>query len=449
MKKTVTLLLLCVCLLGYAQEVPASFPRKFLLEHFTGSACGQCPEGMEAIKTFLSEQTVPYIWVSHHHGYGNDEYSIEESEKIHLSLGNNGAPDVAINRTKYVGNITFTPVYLIHPSVTIVDDTIAEASVVIAHTYDSTNRKVDITVSGQVANTEVTEYLLTILIKENRLVGRQADNKYSVKATPWIEYMHSRTIRDVITPIFGDTISVVDQSYKHTVSYTISEEWKSENCCIVAYLTPLGRKPIINAEQMPLVAGTTGGEEYLPYGITESTKPKKEYELDSIYISKYSDDVLEVLLFDDATIQANTTVKPVIRLYVNTKSDTLKAGTYPIQMDEAIGSITAGYRIDEQMAFGGSVLTYVALPQLMQGSLAPAHIWRIISGEMIVDEKGNITLACKTYNKTDINATYTIPTTDVEQVEVLNHTPKKIIRDNQLLIIHNGIEYNVLGNAIR
>lgn len=448
MKKGLILLVLCASLLGYAQDVPTSFPRKFLLEHFTGSACGQCPEGMEAIKQYLATQTIPYIWVSHHYGYGQDEYSISESERIGKTIGVSGAPNVSINRTKQVGNFAFTPVYLIHPSVTIVDDTVAEASVAIQHTYDAASREASITVSGQVANTEVKEYLLTILVKENQLVGKQADNTYSAGAAPWLEYLHARTVRAMITPALGDTVTVVDQAYTHTINYTISDEWKAENCCIVAYLTAVrNTKPIINAEQVPLVAGTTGGEEYLPYGITQSAKPKKELSIDSIQTSKVSDNLLEVLLFDNSSVRVNSVVeKPVIRLYVNTEAETLEAGIYPIQADGAMGSVVAGYRIDEQMAFGGSVLTYVNLVQLKQGILTPDHIWRIISGEMVVDEAGKITLTCTTYNKTDVIAKS--PTTNIEPIEVPFKAPKKILRDNQVIILHDGVEYNILGTAI-
>ena len=50
MKKIFTVLvLLCATLAVSAQEVPSSFPRKFLIEHFTGDQCGYCPYGMYSI----------------------------------------------------------------------------------------------------------------------------------------------------------------------------------------------------------------------------------------------------------------------------------------------------------------------------------------------------------------------------------------------------------------
>ena len=49
MKKIFTTMLLFVAVMMSAQEVPASFPRKYLIEHFTGDQCGYCPYGMYSI----------------------------------------------------------------------------------------------------------------------------------------------------------------------------------------------------------------------------------------------------------------------------------------------------------------------------------------------------------------------------------------------------------------
>ena len=74
MKKIFTILLLSVAMMTMAQEVPASFPRKFLIEHFTGTWCAYCPYGMMAIDYAVQTSKTPYIWVSHH---VSDNYSID------------------------------------------------------------------------------------------------------------------------------------------------------------------------------------------------------------------------------------------------------------------------------------------------------------------------------------------------------------------------------------
>ena len=448
MKKIFTSILLLAAVMMSAQDVPTSFPRKFLIEHFTGDGCGYCPGGMYAITSYIQEQNPSAIWVSHHHGYNNDEYTIPESAKIGNALGVNGAPGMALNRTKQRGStIAFHPGYL--TEITIKDDTVAEASVVINHTYNAETRQLDITVSGQVANTEATEYLLSVLIKENRLVGKQADYEYSYKKSGWSEYMHARVIRDFVTAHFGDTVQVENQASSHTLTYTIDEEWVPENCCVVAYLTPLAKKPIINAEQAPLVEGTTGGEEFYPYGIEEKNGPNKTIDFIDMQVSKVESDVLEIILIAGKSIKTNYgSTKAVSLLYLNTESDSLQAGTYPIQEGDTLGTITAGYRIDEQRALGGSILTYALSSYLASGTIAPAHMWRIKSGDMIVDEVGNITLTFKTFGGTTVNATYKAPNVAVDNITAPEQKAQKVIRDGRMIIIKDGQVFDVLGNRL-
>lgn len=433
------------------QDVPNSFPRKFLLEHFTTEQCGICPMGMEAIVDHVQTQNPSLIWVGHHTGYGKDEYTITENLKIASLFGVNQAPLVVLNRTIQKDNATpFSPMDL--PHLDCKDDTMAEASVCIHHTFDAETRQLDITVSGQVANTETTSYLLTILIKENYLIGPQEDYYGTWKQSPWREFMHTRVVRDMVSnSAYGDTVTIENQSYSQTLSYIVDEEWVAENCCIVAYITSLEKKPIINAEQVPLVAGTTGGEEYMPYGITESAKPQTTIAFDTIHITQVSDTLLEMLLIDNSAVRSayGYPVQPVARVYLNTEATTLQVGTYPVQTDREIGSITAGYRNDLETMLEGSLLMYIPTQKIKQGDFTPDSKWRIDKGEMVVETDGTITFNFTTYNKTSVSTSAINPITTVDKIISPANTPKKLLRNNQLIILHNEVEYNILGNTIQ
>ena len=404
-KATLTGCVAAVCTVTI-KEVPVSFPRKFIIEHFTGEDCGYCPSGMYAIMDYLETATTPSIWVSHHYGFGSDEYTISESSNIGNTLGVNGAPNMSLNRSKQSEGLTFHPGYL--PEITIADKTEAAMSVNIARTYNPETRQLDVTVSGESTYDSKSQFLVSVLIKENRLVGRQADYNYSWKTAKWKEYMHARVIRDMITLPLGDTISIDNQSYSKTWSYTMPEQWVAENCCVVAYVTPLVGQPIINAEQVVLVEGTTGGEEYLPYGITEGKGPNKEITFKEVKVSRIEEEnLLEVLLVSNTREStAYGDAQPIGAVYIHTDTETLTAGTYPIKSDGSAGSIQAGYRIDEKQSFGGSLLLYAVSEYLANGQLAPAHIWRMNEGEMVVDEAGNISFNFKTYNGTSVTSSY-------------------------------------------
>ena len=434
-----------------AQEVPTFFPRKFLLEHFTSANCNQCPMGMKYIVEYLDKQTTPYIWVSHHAVYGTDEYTIPASNAIAMNyLGMNTVPSVVFNRTKQDGLLVIGAWSI--DNLVVKDDTVAEASVVIDHEFDAVTRRLDITVSGQVANKDRQAYLLSILIKENRLVGKQEDAYCSWKGAKWKEYMHSRVVRDMVTATFGDTVKVENQAYSYTMSYILDEEWVAENCCVVAYLTPLEKSPVINAEQVALVAGTEGGEQYGPYGITEGKGPNTSISFDSVRVTRLGNGQLEMMLISSKTIKTSYfgICKQVGYVCVNTEDSVLQAGVYPIDKSGVTGTITAGYRLDEEETLGGSRLFYAVSADLKNGIVTPIHMWRMSSGEMTIEADGNISLNFTTYNGTSVTATavynFSPAATGVEDVEGGRSSGvRKVLRDGQLLIEKQGRWYTVLG----
>ena len=451
MKRSITILLL-LAVIKMSAETPTFFPRKFLLEHFTSANCNQCPMGMKYIVDYLDQQTTPYIWLSHHAVYGTDEYTIPESNAIAMNyLGMNSVPSVVFNRTKQGGLLVLGAWNI--ENLVVQDDTVAEASVVIDHTYDAATRRLDITVSGQVANPDRDAYLLSILIKENRLVGEQEDAYCSWKGAKWQEYMHPRVVRDLVSSTFGDTVKVANQSYQYTTSYQLDQAWVPENCCIVAYLTPLEKSPIINAEQTPVVAGTDGGEQYGPYGITEGKGPNTSISFDSVRVTRLGNGQLEMTLLSSKTIKTNYfgICKQVGYLYVNSTDEVLQPGTYPIQEGRTLGSITAGYRVDEDERFGGSKLLYAVSADLKNGIVTPIHRWRMSSGEMQLDQAGNISLTFTTYNGTTVIATAQY---DFSIAADLPHTTtyippvQKLLRNGQLLIQKNGQWYSILGERL-
>ena len=454
MKKSLVILLLTAAIGMSAQEVPTFFPRKFLLEHFTSANCNQCPMGMKYIVEYLDKQTTPYIWVSHHAVYGTDEYTIPASNAIAMNyLGMNTVPSVVFNRSKQDGLMVIGAWNI--ENLVVKDDTVAEASVVIEHQFDVSTRRLDVTVSGQVANTDRQEYLLSILIKENGLVGRQEDAYCSWKGTKWQEYMHPRVVRDFVTATFGDTVQVENQAYSYTTSYAVDNEWVPENCCVVAYLTPLEKSPIINAEQAPLVVGTEGGEQYGPYGITEGKGPNTSISFDSVRVTSLSNSQLEMMLISSKTIKTSYfgICKQVGYVCVNTTDSVLQPGVYPIVEGNADGCIIAGYRVDEEETLGGSRLLYAVSADLKNGIVTPIHQWRMSSGEMVLDEAGNISLNFTTYNGTSVTATavydFSPATTGVEDVEVFRSSEvQKVLREGQLLIEKEGEWYSVLGSKV-
>ena len=447
MKKIFTTLLLSVALVTMAQEVPTSFPRKFLIEHFTGTWCQYCPYGMMAIDYAVQTSETPYVWVSHH---VSDNYALKEGYDIYSIANADGVPTMMLNRSQQSKGLGFHPGYL--PEMTITDATTAEASVLIEHTYNAETRQLDITVSGQVANTTTTSYLLTVLIKENGIISTQQD-AYFAWGSQWKEFLHPRISRAFLTAATGDLVNVANQAYSKTYSYTLNEKWVPENCCVVAYITPITKQPIINAEQAAIVAGTTGGEQFYPLGITSSIAPSNPDKItfDSIIVNKTEADKIKVLLISENVVNHAQygDLQPVLALEINTTSDKLPVDTLDILAGNVKNTIAAGYFDIETMSYGGSCYYYVDPAALKAGVVDPYFAWRLNKGKLAIDAQGNILTAGNFYNGKHFTMHYTAPTnTALEDVVAPQQQSIKYIQNGKLIIRNNGAEYDVVGKKL-
>ena len=453
MKKIFTILLLSVAMMTMAQEVPASFPRKFLIEHFTGTWCAYCPYGMMAIDYAVQTSETPYIWVSHHM---NDNYSTNEGYEIYGIYAaavpeiERGVPSMMLNRSQQAQGMGFHPGYL--PDMTITDATTAEASVVIDRTYNPETRQLDITVSGQVANTTTTSYLLTVLIKENGIISSQND-AYFAWGSKWKEFIHPRLSRAFLSAATGDRVNVENQAYSKTYTYTLNEKWVPENCCVVAYITPLTKQPIINAEQAEIVEGTTGGEHFYPLGITSTNEPSNPEKItfDSIVVNKTEADKINVLLISEKLVNHAQygELQPVLALEINTTSDKLPIDTLDISAGKEENTITAGSFDINTFTYGGSCYYYVDPAALKAGVVDPYFAWRLNKGKLAIDAKGNILTAGNFYNGKHFTMRYTAPiNTALEDIILPKQQSVKYIQDGKLIIRNNGAKYDVVGKKL-
>lgn len=446
MKKIFTTLLLTVAFMTMmAQDVPTSFPRKFLIEHFTGTWCAYCPYGMMAIDYAVQMSETPYVWVSHHL---DDNYSIDGGYNIFSIAATDGIPAMMLNRSNQAQGFSFHPGYL--PEMTITDATTAEASVEIEHTYNAETRQLDITVSGQVANTTTTTYLLSVLIKENGIISGQSD-AYFAWGSSWKEFLHPRISRAFLSAATGDRVNVENQAYSKTYTYTLNEKWVPENCCVVAYITPITKKPIINAEQTAIVASTTGGEQFYPLGITPNGAPSGSDKIvfDSIVVNKKEADKLEVYLFSETLVNHAQYgyLKPMLALEINTTSDALPIDTLDILAGNIENTITAGYFDMETMSYRGSCYHYVDPVALQAGVIDRYFTWRLNKGKLAIDAQGNILTAGNFYNGKHFTMRYNAPAnTAVENLVNPQPLTVKFLQNGQLIIRKGNAEYDVLGN---
>ncbi|MDY2943254.1 MAG: Omp28-related outer membrane protein [Paludibacteraceae bacterium] len=447
MKKTILSILLLVGFsLSIAAEgtIPTSFPRKVLLEQFTGQTCGNCPAGYMAINQAIYQNPDKYIWIAHHWGYKQDEYTISESKNITNIIDSYmGAPQVCLNRNYQkingVKQRHYHPNALVDGTLTMLDADTAVLSVVIEREYTPATRELQITVHGQVADASISSINLSTLIKENSIAGEQVDYNFAWNGN-WKEYLHMATIRDFYcSKAIGDEIAVTNQTYSKTYTVIVDSAWVDEHCTIVAFATKTDGREVYNAAETPLVEGTDGGNNDKAYGIIQDAQPKSTIVFSQILAQQKVDpNILQIMLLSNTIMRPDNTsfyygtCKPVALLYVITTDNELQPGTYPVLDDPSFNSVVAGFRVDTLGSLGGSLLIYASAQYLQNKQIVAAATWRMQSGSLTMDKDGNIYFKVGTCYGTEVEGVYNIST-------AIGYTEQDA--DNQTI-------YNILGQPI-
>lgn len=248
-----------------------NFNRTMLLEQFTSERCVNCPNGVNQIDAWI-KQHPNVIWLGHHAGYSDDQWTIQDSKSIVRLLGVQGAPTIALDRNylkaSEAAGYNVHPYYLNYlinmPSVT------TTASVRIGNTYD--NGKLQIRVTGKVKAEAPDSMRLTVVIKENGLHGKQADG--NMLAGSWDDYIHADVIRTFVSSVGGDTLVPSGETYESDYELQLDPKWEAKNCMVVAFLTDMQSLNVIQAAEKPVVEGTTGGADLPHGGVTPKAVPE-------------------------------------------------------------------------------------------------------------------------------------------------------------------------------
>ena len=408
--------------------VVTSFPRKHLIEEFTGQTCGYCPYGMDCIHEFMGNDT-NWVLILHHYGYQKDHFSVSGSKTITTALGVSGAPTAAIDRAKaQTGEgkkLTFHPAYMPEMDKSQFVDT-TYASIKMENTFDAASRELKVRLTGRVLNAdEHPNLFMTVIVKESGMIDTQADYYGSYEG--WQEFRHANAVRVFLTAAKGDSIHVENGRYSMELTTTLKDEWVADNCMAVAFITE-DFKPVVQAEQRPVVAGTQGGADILHGGITPVPVADYYPEPDaangpSAYSGKDAEELANAsaaytqypsynfTYWQIAAYSTNRTIKidgmfthPYAMIYMFTDLDvtTLPTGTFELNLSEEPGTVLAGYRDDESMSIGGSSFYLIDKAYYNQGYLVPDAQWLIVDGTLTIGES-SWELIGHTYNGADIH----------------------------------------------
>lgn len=305
---------------GTPDKEQSEYPKTLLLEQFTSESCVNCPTGVMQIDEYLAGHPQT-IWLAHHAGYGQDQWTISASTALANYLGINGAPTVSLDRANYGvqgSSIAYHPYYL------------AGAAGLPTTTYASINissacegQQATIHVNGNIAKGHNEQLRLTVAIKENGLHGKQMDPLYTL-AGQWEDYVHSSTIRAFVSSTLGDSITPSKGQYSADYTFTLDEGWTAENCMVVAFLADANGLNIVQAAEVPVVAGTNGGADIQHGGITPKAVPD-DYPEGRYSLTDFIQ--ADTLVLEEARAFCNPLDGGLLEWHINAWSNTQSYGT--------------------------------------------------------------------------------------------------------------------------
>lgn len=220
--------------------------RNILVEVFSTERCTACPAGHALLANALKNKP-NIIEICHHAGFYTDQFTISESVAYEWFYTTNDynssyAPAVMFDRTNMRGQngVMFNmdaPLFdptskRIAAAYNARNLETGTADIDIHPVFDRSTRQltIDIDAEALVLTTEMKKPKLNVFITEDQI---QSNRQQGVEGT----YTHRHTARACLTGAWGDDISM--QTLKISKRYTldIPEEWNTNNCRIVAFVS--------------------------------------------------------------------------------------------------------------------------------------------------------------------------------------------------------------------
>ena len=228
-----------------------------LIEQFTGQACGYCPAGAANLKAAIEATGHPeyFIWVAHHDGYYEDDFTLAESSTITDALGVNGAPNMSVNRTSVAGQgLVWSPYSATAVNLLGCYATPAKATLEFNHTL--VGDSITVNVSGTTAESAAK---VSVILIQSGITAKQsgANSNYVHNNAPCLFLTHAKgqdlticeggafsaTLSGIIPATFGEGNFNTVYSDIEVVVFVHGDIKSSAN------------RNVFNADKKPLVEG--------------------------------------------------------------------------------------------------------------------------------------------------------------------------------------------------
>lgn len=320
--------------------------------------------------------------------------------------------------------------------------------------YDNTSKKYQFVMSATCANKQI--YTLDIAILANEVIAMDymayIMYQWGLGGNPYIE------LQDAPFEPTGKTIEVIFRGASKCTDNTASttEPW-------VEFMGTKGDTIALIDIPTTNMIGTFGKAD-IDYEYTaisfdggNTIIKSKEYDSNTITVSKSADTIVvdASIMFKDGNIY-----HIVMKNYIPTPTQTVNVDFVDGEVEIEDG-ITYFYAKTEAygmlLALNGTGAGTYGLEDILAMNSAQGSYFADMNTKYVIDiAGGTITLAADnsftaqfiSFDACQYNITFTPKKTAIENTSVDAVKAQKVIRDGQLVIIKNGVEYNALGTQL-
>ena len=281
MKKITFIIALFFCCAGtiIAQQFVSTEPslKKVVIEEFTGIACNACPSAHKKANELMNNNPGQVFLINIHEWFAPDEYpnfKTEDGRIIHGALHGIGTPSGRVNRST---NFEPSPGHWEAAVYSITRES-APCNIAGQAIIDEASRTATITVEVYYTqDSDAETNLLTIAMTQDSVWGPQVNGESNPSQYLNGKYCHMHTLRDIITPTWGDEIgpttegTLITKTYTYQIPEIIGDpngvEVNLNHIDFIAFVSnsfiEMASLPILNVCDMPILVGTQ--ETVFPY----------------------------------------------------------------------------------------------------------------------------------------------------------------------------------------
>jgi hypothetical protein len=244
--------------------------QKILVEDYTGHTCGNCPKAARTAQGLKSIYGDRLVIMSVHAGYyaqletnPDSSYSYDfrtpvgndldaPSAQGGFGISNAGNPNGMVNRKFYNGNrIAAYGSWGTHVQDIVDSNILANGSLVIENSYNSSSRELNTTVKSAIFNDLTKTYKLCVYLIEDSVKNWQKDYDPNFPPLNNPNYWHRDVLRASLNGTWGDLISPVGSGIAITNQYsiTINSTYRESYCKIIAFIYDDATKEIVQVEE--------------------------------------------------------------------------------------------------------------------------------------------------------------------------------------------------------